>query len=199
MSWTVETLNEVIDSKLEALPESLRAKLARIAQLIEKQGLEAVGAPRVKHVVSRLWEMRLRGRSGTLYVAALGRRVVIVRVLVKKLDKTPRGERNRFKDGGVAMARVVDMHKTWMNEPKYRKAYAALEEEFALASVVMDLRTRAGLTQEELARKMGTTQPIIARLESGRWHPSIRTLERLAEATGARLLIGFERVDTPSG
>jgi len=53
-------------------------------------------------------------------------------------------------------------------------------------------RNRAGLTQQELARKMGTTQPVVARLEGGRTRPSMRTLERLAKATGSRLLIRFE-------
>lgn len=84
------------------------------------------------------------------------------------------------------------MHKKWMKEAKYRKAYEALEGEFALARAVIQARDRAGLTQMELARKMGTTQPVVARLESGRTRPSIRTLERLAEATGSRLLISFE-------
>ena len=90
------------------------------------------------------------------------------------------------------MARISDMHKKWMKEPKYRKAYEALEEEFVLASAVMDVRNRAGLTQAQLARKMGTTQPVVARLESGRTRPSMRTLDRLAEATGSRLRISFE-------
>jgi ribosome-binding protein aMBF1 (putative translation factor) len=89
------------------------------------------------------------------------------------------------------MARISEMHKKWLEEPKYKKAYDALEEEFVLAGAVMDVRTRAGLTQEELARRMGTTQPVVARLESGRSRPSMRTLERLAEATGSRLLISF--------
>jgi transcriptional regulator with XRE-family HTH domain len=90
------------------------------------------------------------------------------------------------------MARISEMHKKWMKEPKYRKAYDALEEEFALASAVMEVRNRAGLTQEELAQKMGTTQPVVARLESGRSRPSMRTLARLADATGSRLHISFE-------
>jgi ribosome-binding protein aMBF1 (putative translation factor) len=90
------------------------------------------------------------------------------------------------------VARISDLHKKWMKEPKYKEAYDALEEEFVLASAVMDVRNRAGLTQEELARRMGTTQPVVARLESGRSRPSMRTLERLAEATGSRLLISFE-------
>jgi predicted transcriptional regulator len=93
------------------------------------------------------------------------------------------------------MARISDIHKKWMREPKYRKAYEALEEEFVLASAVMDVRNRAGLTQEQLARKMGTTQPVVARLESGRTRPSMRTLDRLAEATGSRLRISFEPLD----
>jgi len=90
------------------------------------------------------------------------------------------------------MARITDMHKKWMKSAKYRKAYAALEEEFALASAVIAVRNRVGLTQRELARRMGTTQPVVARLESGRTRPSMRTLERLARATGSRLLIRFE-------
>jgi transcriptional regulator with XRE-family HTH domain len=92
----------------------------------------------------------------------------------------------------MAMARITDLHRKWMKGSKYRKAYKALEEEFVLASAVIDARNRAGLTQQELARKMGTTQPVVARLESGRVRPSMRTLERLAEATGSRLLISFE-------
>jgi transcriptional regulator with XRE-family HTH domain len=90
------------------------------------------------------------------------------------------------------MARVADLHKKWMKEPKYRKAYEALEEEFVLASAVIDARNRAGLTQKALAKKMGTTQPVVARLESGRVRPSLRTLERLALATRSRLRIRFE-------
>src|SRR5207245_11716291 len=91
------------------------------------------------------------------------------------------------------MARITDLHKKWMKEPKYRKAYAALEDEFAFASAVIDARNRAGLTREALARKIGTTQPVVTRLESGRARPSMRTLERLAKATGSRLLIRFQR------
>ena len=90
------------------------------------------------------------------------------------------------------MARIADLHTKWLKEPKYRKEYEALGQEFALASAVIDARNRAGLTQQALARKMGTTQPVVARLESGRMRPSMRTLERLAEATGSRLLIRFE-------
>lgn len=95
MAWTVETLNGTVDAEVEALPTDMRARLARIANIIEELGLERMGAPHVKHLEGRLWEIRLQGRSGisrALYVAATGRRVVIVRVFVKKTEKTPRRE-----------------------------------------------------------------------------------------------------------
>jgi ribosome-binding protein aMBF1 (putative translation factor) len=76
--------------------------------------------------------------------------------------------------------------------PGYRKAYAALEDEFALTAAMIKARARASLTQEQLARKMRTTQAVVARLESGRAKPSTRTLERLATATGTKLRISFE-------
>lgn len=89
------------------------------------------------------------------------------------------------------MARVADLHTRWMKGAKYRKEYDALEKEFALAAAVIEARNRAGLSQRALARKMGTTQPVVARLESGRARPSLRTLERFAHATGSRLQISF--------
>jgi len=96
------------------------------------------------------------------------------------------------------MAHIADLHKKWLKEPKYQRAYEALEEEFTLASALIDARNRAGLTQQELARRMGTTQPVVPGLESGRVRPSMRTLARLAEATGSRLLISFEPRDASS-
>ena len=87
-----------------------------------------------------------------------------------------------------------DLHAKWMKDARYRKAYDDLEEEFRLASALIEARARAGLTQEELAKRMKTKQAVIARLESGRVKPSTRTLERIALATGHRLRISFEPV-----
>lgn len=66
------------------------------------------------------------------------------------------------------MARITDVHKKWLKEPKYKTAYDALEDEFVLAGAVMDVRNRAGLMQ-----------PVVARLKAGA-RRSMRTLERLA-------------------
>lgn len=82
--------------------------------------------------------------------------------------------------------------RQWRKDPAFREAYDALDEEFALAAQVVEARARAGLTQEELADRMGTSQSAIARLESGKSRPSVATLEKLARATGSRLRIALE-------
>jgi len=92
----------------------------------------------------------------------------------------------------MSRIRVDDLHKKWMKDSKYRREYEALEEEFCLVAALIEARTRAGLTQEQVAQRMKTTQAVIARLEGGGSKPSTRTLERYAEATGSRLKISFE-------
>jgi ribosome-binding protein aMBF1 (putative translation factor) len=81
----------------------------------------------------------------------------------------------------------------WRKNPAYVRAYDALEDEFALVTEIIKARAAAGLTQEQLAKRMKTTQGAIARLESGTTLPSTRTLKRFAQATGHRLKISFER------
>ena len=59
-------------------------------------------------------------------------------------------------------------------------------------AALIEVRTRAGMTQEQVANRMKTTQAVIARLEGGGSKPSTRTLERYAKATGSRLRITLE-------
>jgi ribosome-binding protein aMBF1 (putative translation factor) len=74
-----------------------------------------------------------------------------------------------------------------LSDPEVKREYDALEQEFAIASELIRARARAGLSQAELAERMGTSQSAIARLESGRTLPSAKTLIRFAEATGSKV------------
>src|ERR1700674_5149945 len=78
-----------------------------------------------------------------------------------------------------------------LKRPAVRKAYDELDEEFAFLDEVLKARAEAGLTQAEVAARVGTTQSAIARLESGtqKHSPSIATLQRYAQALGYRLEI----------
>jgi phage-related protein len=85
----------VVVAELEALPEDMQARFQRIVQMIQAYGLERVKEPHIKHLEQKLWEIRMKGRDGisrAIYVAASGKRVVVLRAFVKKTQKTPRSE-----------------------------------------------------------------------------------------------------------
>ncbi len=92
MAWTVETLNAAVDAEVAALPDDMRSRLVRLSTIIERSGLTALPWDSVKHLEGRLWELRIGGRAGisrAIYVTAIGQRVVIVRVFIKKTQRTP--------------------------------------------------------------------------------------------------------------
>jgi transcriptional regulator with XRE-family HTH domain len=93
---------------------------------------------------------------------------------------------------------VEEAFLEWRKDPEFVAAYDALEEEFALAEALISARAQADMTQEDVAQKMGTTQAVIARLESGRTMPTTRTLTRFADATGTKLRISFVKEKSSS-
>ena len=90
---------------------------------------------------------------------------------------------------GIPLKKIA---RRWMKEPGFKEGYDALGEEFALASMLIEARVNAHLSQADLAKRMGTSQSTIARLESGAAKPSLSTLRRFAKATGMKLNISLE-------
>ncbi len=89
------------------------------------------------------------------------------------------------------MTKISDLKNTLMQDPSFRDAYAEADAEFKLVEALVLARTNAKLSQAELARRIGTTQSAIARLEGGGVSPSIATLRRYAAALGAKLEINL--------
>ena len=85
-----------------------------------------------------------------------------------------------------------DVVEEAMLDPEYRRAAARFERAEAIARVIIAYRIEHGLTQDQLANMMGMQGPAISRLESGTHQPNLETLQRFAEATGRRLVVGFE-------
>ena len=81
-------------------------------------------------------------------------------------------------------------------KPAVRQAYDAQAPEFELAREMIAARMRAGLTQGDVAALMGTTQSVVARIESGRGTPSLRTVQRFANAVGARAVVRMFPITT---
>jgi phage-related protein len=93
--WRVEYLDELARDEVETLPRDMLAKFIRLTDLVREHGLDRLREPSVKHLEDKLWEMRLSGRDGiarSLYMTAVGRRVIVLRTFVKKTQKTPRRE-----------------------------------------------------------------------------------------------------------
>jgi transcriptional regulator with XRE-family HTH domain len=84
----------------------------------------------------------------------------------------------------VADKALSQLREELLAEPGVRQAYEVQAPGYAIARAIIAARAHAGLSQDELARRMATSQPFVARLESGRTLPSLRTLLRVAEATG---------------
>jgi ribosome-binding protein aMBF1 (putative translation factor) len=81
------------------------------------------------------------------------------------------------------------IRRKMLADREVRSAYDALADEFDLARELIAARVRAGLTQAEVAERMGTTQSVVARLESGAQMPSVNTLLKFAKATRSRPII----------
>ncbi|MBU2508897.1 MAG: helix-turn-helix transcriptional regulator [Patescibacteria group bacterium] len=82
-----------------------------------------------------------------------------------------------------------DYKKEWMKNPKFRKAYDDLELEYALIDKIIEKRIKEGLTQTEIARRMGTKQSAISRFESGNYNPTLAFIKKLADALDVKLKI----------
>ena len=93
------------------------------------------------------------------------------------------------------MTELKVLKERFMEDPEFREEYARVDEEYALVEALVRARAAANLTQAEVARRLGTTQSAIARLEGGKVSPSFATLRRYAAATGARLTVGLAPAD----
>ena len=81
------------------------------------------------------------------------------------------------------------LRRRWMKDPKFRAEYERIGPDMELAFTLAEARRKAGLTQAELAARMGTSQAAVARIESGRGAPKWSTIERYARAVGARPVV----------
>ncbi|MGD0856691.1 MAG: helix-turn-helix transcriptional regulator [Dehalococcoidia bacterium] len=76
-----------------------------------------------------------------------------------------------------------------LKDPDFKQAWDSYELEYNLANLLIQLRSEAGLSQDELAKKIGTTQSAIARMESGKVIPRLESLAKIASACGKKLEI----------
>lgn len=76
-----------------------------------------------------------------------------------------------------------------LKDKEVKQTYDELGPEFALVEMLIDKRIKQGLTQEQLAKKIGSKQPVISRLEQGTYNPTIKFLNRVATALNAKVRV----------
>ena len=86
----------------------------------------------------------------------------------------------------------ADIERRRQENPKFRAEYDRLAGFEQLARIVIMRRAKLGISQDELAQRMGTTASVVSRIESGQHATSARTLKRLGEALGGHAVIGFD-------
>ena len=91
----------------------------------------------------------------------------------------------------MTMTKFKDFLAEQLQNEELRKEYEALEPEFTIVQALIDARKATGLTQNELSKRTGITQGDISKIEHGKLDPSIKILQRLANAMGKQLKIEF--------
>lgn len=84
------------------------------------------------------------------------------------------------------------IQREWMKDPEFRREYEKLEPEFQIARALIDARIKKNMTQAEIAKKAGTKQPVISRLEGAQGSPSLSLIKRIAQALDVRLVFRLE-------
>jgi ribosome-binding protein aMBF1 (putative translation factor) len=89
------------------------------------------------------------------------------------------------------MKSYKNLKKKLLRDKGVKKAYDKLGPEYAMIEKIIEKRLKKGLTQAALAKKVGTKQSAISRLERGSYNPSVAFLRKLSDALGAKLLISI--------
>src|SRR3989344_5120472 len=82
---------------------------------------------------------------------------------------------------------VEELRREWMKNPGFRREYEKLQPHFEIANRIIEARIKRKISQEELAKRMGTGQAVISRLEGANARPSLSLIQRLADALGLKV------------
>ncbi|MBI3988989.1 MAG: type II toxin-antitoxin system RelE/ParE family toxin [candidate division NC10 bacterium] len=211
MAWPIEFYETLEGSRpveefLRGLPRTQAAKVNAVITLLSKRG-PTLGFPHSSQVIGKLRELRIqlgRGRIRVLYFFAPSRVGVLLHAFAKRTAKLPPQEINlalqRMADylrrrGGRAMTKRRrktnwDMYlEEQLKDPAFRTIFEQELMELHVGDQVLRLREKRGLTQGQLAAKVGTAAPNISRLEAGKANPTLRTLAKVAAALGAKVKV----------
>jgi len=190
VAWSVTFYSERVESDILDLAPGFVARFIRYAERMEAFGPD-LGMPHTRAMGVRLVRTPDQGRGRNCAGVLLHGRRPTHRdsspVREEDRQNTAQGTRDRAPTNeGSHMSTLKQFKRRALARPEVKAAYDASADEFAFLDEVLRARAEAGLTQAEVAARIGTTQSAIARLESAepKHSPSIATLQRYAKALG---------------
>lgn len=211
MAHTIHYAHQKVLDEIQSWPADMQADFAHVADLLPQQG-PRLRVPHTYTIGAGLYELVLGGREGDgrLVYGLAGSTLLLVdafRSATRTLRDSPRVtlqlrrlQRARRAAQGQPVGKYDTDYAPVPHDPAaflakaaglpgFTEAYAALAERYLIARTLVAARTRAGLTQAEVARRMSTSASAVSRLETGgaEHSPSLATLRAYAAAVGVDL------------
>ena len=101
-------------------------------------------------------------------------------------------KKEMYKDNEYDPISHTEVMEKWMKNPAFKKAYDALEPEYAIIRQIIRQRINLKMSQKDLAKRLGTKQSAVSRLESGTYNPTLSFLKKLGKALDSDLVISFK-------
>ena len=185
---------------LDSLPGKAAQKITWVLSLLED--LRIVPSLYFKKLpgTDDIWECRIKPGSNIYRIFAFfsGNEVILTHGIVKKDKEKPREgdkESGEIQTEKGEEGKMSDLKKYIEKRKKKDKAFAVSYdegyEEFKIGIMLRTVREKARLTQEQLARKLGTQKPAISRIENHAGDIKLSTLEKVAAALGKKLKISI--------
>ncbi len=145
-----------------------------------------------------LYELRIKFSNDIariFYFTYYNQEIILLNGFIKKTMKTPKRDIWMILSGGEKMDKssisMENLRERLFQDEEFKKEYEKLGPRYELVSLIIKTRLEQNLTQEELARRIGTKKSNISRLESGKYNPSLDFIIKVAEAFGKKVKLDF--------
>ena len=172
--WTIK-INEYAENRLLAMNAYFQYKFLHVIDLLEELGPKNIGLPHVRHVNKKIWEVRLKCKyniTNSMYLSCSNHKIVILMFHTRTLKNIMADihtnlitfdKRQILED----MKEFNKVKKEILKNPYVEKLYREHIKEFEISHALIMARSKSNMTQDDVAKKMKTSQAKISLLESG--------------------------------
>ena len=172
-----------VNEYLEKISDKERIKILKYVEFL-RQHKGVLDEPYTKHIRGKIRELRVdfsRNRHRIFFFTFVGKNIILLHAFLKKTAQTPEAE--------IVIA--LEYLKKQLKNSEMKQYYDQVGKQLEIAYQIVQLRKAGRVSQKQLAKKLGTTQSNIARLEAGQQNFTTQTLEKIAHVFEKDLKIEF--------